>query len=52
MEGERTNSRNLNSSLSREEGEIARLKAEIEKEKSKRETEVAKERRNHESIKR
>ena len=42
----------MNSSLSREEGKIARLKAEIEKEESKRETEVAKERRNHESIKR
>ena len=52
LEGERTNSRNLNHSLSREEGEIAKLKAEIEKEKGRREAEVVKERRSQESMKR
>jgi len=52
LEGERSNSRNLNNSLSRDEGEINRLKGEIEREKARREAEVAKEKRGHESVKR
>ncbi len=52
LEGERSNSRSLNTSLTRDGGEIARLKAEVEKEKTKREADVAKERRSQETVKR